>query len=148
VSYASVEQFHEWTEYLSAVIDLPEDGSNEAIQRLLDRASEDLDGYLRWPASDPGPGYLTHGRVKWQDPLAGLALARSCVEQAVYRCLQGEDDLAEGQSTITAAAGVSFSSAPLPLIGPQVLLRLAGVPSLHVYRHGLGVPDDDSPAAA
>jgi len=142
-AYATVQQFRAWTRHLDDVLDLPEDGSHQAIQRLLDRASADLDQYLRWPPPDdpeavlPGAGRIRAELTSWES----WCLAKACVEQATYRLLRDESELAEGASSITAAGGVSFSTAAPDLLGPQAAVSIAGVGVLWRYKHGLGVPD-------
>ena len=101
-SYATTDEFAAATAHLD--LDLPDD-----IGALLDRASEDLDGYLRFPIpEDPdGDGDLPVRRIpeaaltRWERRI----LSRACVLQAAYRVTVGEEDIVEGKNRVLSAVG-------------------------------------------
>ena len=142
--YATADQLRDWGAY--SLNELSGDPADDAaLEAVLERSSIDLDaGYLRWPL--PGPDDLVTPPLRidlsklsvWEVDV----LARACCAQALYRLELGED---LDPSTITSAPNVSFSPLAPPPVGTQALTVLSGCPSLHVYRHGLGVPDEPEP---
>jgi hypothetical protein len=137
--YATSDQLRTWGEF--ALMEVLGPCSDEDLDALLERASIDLDSYLRWPLPGPDDPVVPPLRIDvatlstWEV----WALQRACVSQAIYRA-ELQEDLEP--SLLTSAPLVSFSPRPPDLVGTQALTVLSGCPSLHVYRHGLGTPDE------
>jgi hypothetical protein len=133
-SYASASLFVTLTQHLD-LGDLPPttttavvDGvtvQTGGVPDLLERASEDLDAFLCWPAP------YDFGRripVEALTPFAYDCLARATCLQAAYRLTVTEDDMTEGRPRALTIGGgqVTFSpTAPDP-ISPAALVLLAG----------------------
>jgi hypothetical protein len=151
VSYASPSDFRSLTGHLD--LDLPEDGSDAAVARLLSRASRDVEAFLAWPGRvDPNnPVGPLPDRITGLPSYEQEALRRAVCAQAAYRCCRDETELLEGQPSVISASGVQFATTAAPMVGPQTFFELAACPTLHWYRSGTVGPDGpptDAPAAA
>jgi hypothetical protein len=127
------------------VIDFdPMDLSDDAIGRLLERASRDLDAYvLRWPAPfEDGP------RVDLLSltPYEAGALARATCSQAYSRWVRDETDLASNDDRVLTAGSITFAAEGPPIISPEALAELAGV-GTHLVRRSPALPRPAEDAA-
>jgi hypothetical protein len=147
-SYASLDQFEEFVTAIECP-DLPDTPSD--VQALLDRASEDIDAWLRWPAppdpEDDGEPPVTRIPAASLTRFERRRLARATIAQALYRVTVGEGELLEGAGRITAAGGISFVTAAPDPIAPAARHALSACPKLTQFAHGIAAGDDD-PAAA
>jgi hypothetical protein len=148
VAYATVEDFRALTGHLD--IDLPEGGSDDAIERLLQRASDDISQFLAFPARPPGapdnPSPPLPDRIPDMDAFELRALSTATIVQAAYRLARGEDDLLEGPPSVIAAGGITFAAAAPAQIGGGTLYALSGCPSLWWARSGTVTPDEPTAA--
>ena len=111
--------------------------SDEVIERALERASRDLDGYLGWPP--PVTDALRLNPLLLTEYEAGC-LARATAEQAAYVLQRGAEDVSVDQDGIAATGGISFASTPPPRIGPAARDALAGA---GLYARSGCAPADD-----
>lgn len=140
--YATSDQLRTWGEF--ALMEVLGPCSDEDLDALLERASIDLDSYLRWPLPGPDDDVTPPLRIDTSKLTAWelWALQRACCAQSLYRAELNED---MEPSLLTSAPLISFSPRPPDLVGTQATVVLSGCASLHVYRHGLGVPDEPEP---
>lgn len=117
MAYATVEQFHELTAFNEEVI-----AADAEIEHVLDRASRDLDAYLAWPAPLNDVLRIEVGLLT---PYQRACLARATVEQATYRLMRGEAEMAVDQDGVASVEGIGFASQPPPRIAPQAQEALA-----------------------
>jgi hypothetical protein len=123
--------------------DLAQEFTDEQLDALLERASADVDAWLCWPVPGDDDPAVPPCRIdvatltKWES----WVLSTSTVWQGLYRIARNEIDLLEGPPDLVSAGGLSFASQAAPLIGGMTELALSGCPTLHRYRHGLGVEE-------
>ena len=70
------------------------------------------------------------------------ALARATVEQAIYRIMRSESEMAQPEDGIAAVGGITFASNPPPRLGPAVLEALQGA---GLYRRSGSAPPPPKP---
>ena len=115
-AYATPELFAAVTGYLE--LSAPDD-----VNGLLQRASEDLDGWLAWPAPiAAGVRIDTTSLTPYQQD----CLQRACCLQAAYRLTVGEDDMAEGVPRVANVGPISLTQTAPDRIGPDVKVLIAG----------------------
>jgi hypothetical protein len=145
VSYATADQLRAVAVTMSD--DLTSDYINEQLDAILERASQDLDGWLCWPIPDPDSAVVPPCRIDLSTLSAWevWVLQTACVQQALYRLGRDEVDLLEGPPDLLSAGGVSFAAQAPPLVGPMALLALAGATNLQRYRTGCAAPPVPEP---
>jgi hypothetical protein len=131
MAYASVSQFT--AETASLDLDLPDD-----VQGLLERASQDLDQYLRIPppivaVGDPVP--TTRLDPSTLDPWTAFSLQRACIAQAAYVCIVTPEDLLD-EAHVQTVGPVTFAKEAPALVCSTALVALAAIPSLWTQASG------------
>jgi hypothetical protein len=136
-SYAT---FADW---VGLATDNPEVSADaqDRVERVLERASRDLDAHLGWPAPATDTLRIDTGTLT---PYQVAALKRATCEQATYRLQRGEAEMAVDQDGLASVAGISFSSMPPPRLGPAVGEALADAGLLR--RSGLAEVPEEEPA--
>ena len=143
MSYASISEFNLGMAHLLADLDVPED-----LQGLLDRASADLDSFLRWPLPEDPPEGEPLPTTRIPDSALTLwerrCLTQAAIAQAAYRLIQGEDEIAEGRSRVLSVSGgtsITFDAGPVDPIAPSARHALSAAPKLTQYATGIASPD-------
>jgi hypothetical protein len=113
--YATPDDLREMADDLD--VDVADDYA--VMARLLNRARDDLDTYLAWPA--PTGDTLDRIDVETLTPYQRDRLRRAACAQALYRIAIEEDGLLLGRSVV----GMTVGDVTLPAIPPEEICQQA-----------------------